>query len=402
MRCLSKVLLLCGIIVGSNVAAAQSFSYADTTLLFEPERDGYTMFHVPAITISEKGTVLAFAEARYGKGSDYDEIDVVMRRSTNGINWEPLKVVIPFTKGKPTGNVVPIADRNGTIHLIYQIQYANVFYRQSSDEGQTWSTPVNITHAFDEFKKDYDWKVVAPGPGHGIQLKNGRLILPAWLCIPNPAIPGGNHRPSCVATIYSDDHGKTWKRGAIVMDHGDVAVNGEVVVNPNESMLVELTDGSVLLNARNESLPNRRVMSRSSDGISNWSKPFFNQDLFEPVCMASMARLTGNESSKTRLLFLNPDSRNNPILIRPQQPVYRPRENVTLRISYDEGLTWPVQKSLYSGGSGYSDMAVDKNGLIYALYQIREGDDSNWKYRVLVQRFNLEWATDGKDNLKQK
>jgi sialidase-1 len=115
--------------------------------------------------------------------------------------------------------------------------------------------------------------------------------------------------------------------------------------------------------------------------------------------MASIIRVSGREHKKSRIIFANPDSRNNAIQIRKTQPVYKPRENITARISYDEGRTWAAHRSLYPGGSGYSDLAVDKNGMIYCLYEIRDGNDSDWKYRIIMHRFNLEWLTHGKDYL---
>ncbi|HVU83550.1 MAG TPA: sialidase family protein, partial [Puia sp.] len=193
---------------------AQQRMFSDTTLLFDPVHDGYTMYHVPAIIRSKKSTLIAFAEGRYGNGNDWTEIDLVMRRSTdNGNTWGPLQILVPHSHGMPTSNITPIADRNGTIHLLYQVNYAHAYYIKSTDEGKTWSAPIDITYAFDAFKKDYNWKVLAPGPGHAIQLKNGRLLVPVWLCTPDRSKPGGDHRPSCVATIYSDDDGRTWHRG---------------------------------------------------------------------------------------------------------------------------------------------------------------------------------------------
>lgn len=393
----AKAILFLLIFLPASLKAQQA-AFSDTTLLFEPDRDGYTMFHVPALTISAKGTILAFTEGRYGKGKDWDDMDLLMRRSTNGgRTWEPFSVIIPYTRGKPTSNITPISDKNGTIHLLYHVNYANAYYIQSKDEGKTWSSPVDITYVFKGFAKEYDWKVLATGPAHGIQMKNERLLVPVWLCIPNKNIPGGDHRPSCVATIYSDDHGKTWKRGDIITNNGDIAMNGDTIINPNESVVVQLTDGSVMINMRNESLINRRLISVSPDGISRWTKPYFDMDLFEPVCMASITRVSGREHKKSRIIFVNPDSRNNATQIRKAQAVYKPRENVTARISYDEGKTWTVHKSLYSKGSGYSDLAVDKNGMIYCLYEIRDGNDSDWKYRIIMHRFNLEWLTGGKD-----
>lgn len=378
-------------------------AFSDTTQLFEPAKDGYTMFHVPALLITQKGTVLAFAEGRFGKGKDWDDIDLVMRRSDdNGKTWTPLTILIPHTPGKPTSNIVPIADKNGTVHLLFQVNYANAYYMKSKDEGKTWSKPVDITYAFDAFKQEYPWHVLAPGPGHAIQMISGRLLVPVWLCIPDKSKPGGDHRPSCVATIYSDDHGKTWKRGAIISNNGDVAASGDTIVNPNESVVVQLTDGRIMINMRNESSLNRRLISYSADGISDWSKPAFDNDLFEPVCMASLIRVTGRNADKSRIIFVNPDSRNDPRETNNTRKVNKPRENITARLSYDEGKTWPVHKTLFSKGSGYSDLAVDKNGMIYCLYEVRNGGDKDWIYRIIIHRFNVEWLTDRKDSIKNK
>ena len=372
-------------------------AFTDTTLLFEPDRDGYTIFHVPAMVISQRGVLLSFVEGRTGNGGDDAEIDLLMRRSTDGgKTWEPSRILVPRERGKPTSNLTPIADKDGTVHLLYHVGYATAYYIKSLDDGKTWSQPVDITYVFDQFKSEYNWKVLAPGPGHAIQLHQpkhrGRLVVPVWLCEPNPKIPGGNHRPSCVATIYSDDSGKTWKRGAIA------AHTTPEFKHPNESMAIELADGRVMLNMRNESVQNRRMVSFSDDGASNWSKPVFHDDLFEPVCMASMVRVSGNDKpGRNRILFVNPDSRNNQKVIRPGQQTYRPRENLTARLSYDEGKTWPVQKVLHATGSGYSDLAIGNDGTLYCLYQIRDGNDNDWKYRIVIRRFNLAWLTDGKD-----
>lgn len=384
---------------------AQQAAFTDTTLLFEPHRDGYSIFHCPALLITKKGTVLAFAEGRYGQGKDHDEMDLVYRRSTDGgKSWENSKILVPFTRGKPTSNITPIADKNGTVHLIYQIGYSNVFYIKSTDEGKNWSKAKDITYAFDAFKNEYDWKVVAPGPGHAIQLRSGRLLVPAWLCIPNKNIPGGDHRPSCVVTVYSDDNGNTWKRGSIIANNGDIASNNpsDSIFNPSESVLIELADGKVMINMRNESMANRRAVAISPDGATSWSRPFFDNELFEPVCQSSMVRFSGGPEDKTRILFANPDSRNNSISTRKSQKAYRPRENITVRMSYDEGKTWPVTKVLHEKGSGYSDLQVDSKGTIYALYEIRNGNDNDWVYRVVIRRFNLEWLTEGKDFISKR
>ncbi len=381
---------------------AQRAPFSDTTLLFNPATDGYTIMHVPALTISKKGVLLAFSEGRLGNGKDWAEMDLLMRRSLDkGKTWEPLKVIIPHTPGMPTSNITPIADRDGTIHLLFQVNYAHAYYMKSTDDGKSWSGPEDITYVFEKFRPEYDWKVLAPGPAHAIQLHTGRLVVPVWLCTPDRSKPGGDHRPSCVATIYSDDNARTWKRGDIISNNKDLpAGSADTIINPNESVAVELADGRVMINMRNESIVNRRLISYSPDGVTKWTRPAFDTALFEPVCMASLIRLSGGPQGKgvNRLLFVNPDSRYVSLVIRPNQRVNRSRQNLTARVSYDEGRTWPVQKVLHAAGAGYSDLAVGPDETIYCLYEVRNGPDSDWTYRVLIHRFNLEWLTDGKDS----
>ncbi|MFN9973028.1 MAG: exo-alpha-sialidase, partial [Phycisphaerae bacterium] len=112
--------------------------------------------------------------------------------------WSDLKAIgkLPATPaqnpaaarlGRPASHItynnpVAFADRKkGLVHFIYCVEYMRAFYLRSDDDGRTFSAPVEITSTFDQFQKDYAWKVIATGPGHGIQLRNGRLLVPVWL-----------------------------------------------------------------------------------------------------------------------------------------------------------------------------------------------------------------------------
>lgn len=357
----------------------------ETSTVFEPIPGEYASMRIPALVVTKKGTLLAFCEGRIGTASDWADMDMLMRRSTDGgRTWEPLTVIAPRANGTPTSNPVPIVDRDGTIHLLYQRDYAVAYYIKSTDDGKTWTEPVNITYAFDAFKPEYNWSVLAPGPGHGIQLKNGRLLVPVWMADPVKVTPKRSHHPSCIATIYSDDLGKTWKRGAIV------ANTSPEFKNPSETMAVELEDGRVMLNIRNVTDVRRRGVSYSPDGISDWTKPVFDEALFEPICMASIIRVSSkSKKSKGRILFVNPDSK---------AIEKHPRRNLTAKLSYDDGQTWPVQKVLDAGPAGYSDVAVGGNGTLYCLYETNSGKD--WNYTIVLKRFSLRWLTDGKDKGK--
>lgn len=276
---------------------------------------------------------------------------------------------------------------DGTIHLLFARDYARAFYTQSKDDGLTWTEPKDITDVFDQFKTEYNWNVVAPGPGHGIQLKNGRLLAPVWLA-KSATTPKRVHHPSCVVTVYSDDNGITWKRGAIVAD------SSEYVKNPNESMAVQLNDGRVMLMMRNPGNPHRKSITYSADGSSNWSRPEYNNDLFEIPCMASIVRVSEAKEGAgvNRIVFVNPDS---------EHIEKTPRRNLTAKLSYDEGKTFPVERVLNPGASGYSDLAVGADGTIYCLYETNNSAGKDFKYTLVLQSFNIGWLTNGKDRLKK-
>src|SRR5262249_30429945 len=160
------------------------------------------------------------------------------------------------------------------------------------------------------------------------------------------------HRPSVTATIYSDDHGKSWKAGEIAVP------DTEEWIFPNETVLVELADGRVMLNVRSESLVHRRLVTISLDGATKWTTPRFDDALLEPICMASIVRVSGLKAGeKTRIAFANPHN-----LDRDDQKAVagksRDRKNLSIKLSYDEGRTWPISKSLEQSWSSYSDLAV--------------------------------------------
>ena len=357
--------------------------------VFEAGKDGYALYRIPGIVVTNKGTVLAYCEARKSSGNDWDQIDVMLRRSTDGgKTWEPrqspVKLEGKFARnpaavakklakeGELTvNNPVAFADRQtGAVHFLACVDYGRCFYLKSEDDGKTFSKPVEITATFDKFRPEYDWKVLATGPGHGIQLANGRLLVPVWL---STGTGGNAHRPSCAASIHSDDHGKTWQRGDIVATETDLA-------NPSETVPVQLADGRVLFNIRNEAKQHRRAIAISPDGATKWTKPKFDDGLPEPICMGSILGLPG------RILFANPNN-----------PTGRERKNLSVWLSTDDAKTWPVVKSIDPGISAYSDLAVANDGTILCFYE-RGGLEKN-HYRthwLTVARFNLEWLTDKK------
>lgn len=382
-----------------NIVATATAPFLEKIDLFKAGENHFALYRIPGIVVTTKGTVLAYCEARK-TSSDWAEIEIFLTRSTDGgKTWEAARQIahlgerLPRSavalrlkkagdKDQTVNNPVAIVDREtGAIHFLYCVNYERCFYMRSDDDGRTFSAPVEITSTFEKFRPEYDCNVIATGPGHGIQLENGRLVVPVWL-----STGAKGHGPSVTATIFSDNHGKSWQRG-------DIAIpDTKKWVTPNETVVVQLADGRVMLNARSLSPENRRVVATSPDGAAHWSKPHFDNALLEPICMASMVRLSQKPvSDKNRILFANPDnlSRSDGKEI---PGAHRDRKNLSIKLSYDEAQTWLVNKVLEPGRSAYSDLAVLQDGTILCFYERAK--------LLTIARFNLEWLTDGKDAWK--
>lgn len=401
MRALALAIFAAVLVIGCShdATSEEPAPLFQQTDLFEAETGGYAHYRIPAIAVSNTGTLLAFTEARKSAGGDWGTIDILMRRSRDkGATWdEPRKVANvegPIeqnpvalaqdlaVEGEITyNNFVPIVDRQqGILHFLFCVEYARVYYMRSTDDGDTFSDPVDVTASFEGFRDAYDWRVVATGPGHGIQLDSGRLLVPVWL---SDGTGGHAHRPSVVTTIYSDDHGDTWERGEIVVRHPDLK-------NPSETVAVELADGSVMLNIRHESSNHRRATTTSADGATNWSALRFDDALVEPVCMGSIVA----DPSSGDIVFVNPASSEPRDPEKPQGSFVR--QNVTAFLSRNGAQTWAASRSLEPGVSGYSDLAADADGNFYCFYERGTPTDrgTHVKYLTLA-RFNAAWVEGG-------
>jgi sialidase-1 len=383
------------LILASLCAAAPQI---EPKRLFEGDTGGYKLYRIPGIIVTQKATILAYTEARRTGSGDWDSIDILMRRSTDaGKTFSPQRVIahapgriernpvaIERKQSRPDdityNNPVAIADRNGAVHFLFCVEYMRAFYMRSDDDGKTFSTSVEITSAFDAFRPEYAWRVLATGPGHGIQLKNGRLLVPVWLSL---ATAGNGHHPSVNATIFSDDDGKTWRRG-------DIAVaDTPEFPDPNESAAVELEDGTVMLNVRTEAKENRRTIVMSKDGATHWSAPRLDRSLPDPICFASIVRFGHH------LLFVNPD---NLTRVDGRGLRSKDRVNLTVRLSNDDGAHWIAKRTIEPGPTGYADLAVTPDGAILCLYEkVTKTPDGSAKHDELLARFNLDWLT---ENLK--
>ncbi len=387
-------LQLIALFIGGFLSAAEPF--IEKIDLFKPGDTNHKLYHIPGVVVTAQGTVLAWCEARKS-GSDWDQIDILLRRSTDdGKTWSAPKSIAavdgPQTKNPfalalkstdPTtvtyNNPVLIADRDGTVHMLFCLEYMRCFYQRSSDDGLTFSKPVEITATFAAFQQHYDWKVLATGPNHSIQLKTGRLIVPVWL---STGTGGNAHRPSVTATIYSDDQGQTWKAGEIAVPCTDEWIN------PNETVAIELADGSVMLNVRSESKTHRRLVTLSKDGATHWSTPKFDDALLEPICMGGLVRYSLNPPC---ILFCNPHNLTK-ATGKEEAGKSRDRKNVSVKISTDEGKTWSVNKSIEPSWSAYSDIGVTQAQTILCFYGT--GEKANFAgSKLTLARFNLEWMS---------
>jgi len=336
--------------------------------LFVAGDGGYFNYRIPSLVVTTRGTILAFCEARKNNGHDWDDVDLALRRSTDhGRTWSKMQII--GDEGELTINQpCPVVDhKTGTIWLPMcrgskpGQGNAEILLMKSTDDGATWSQPVSIHKSV----ADPSWTFVGTGPGHGIQLKSGRLLIPIWF----DATPTcGEVQSSCC--FYSDDHGENWKQGEPLTRNAS-----------DECDIVELTDGTVYLNARSRG-PKQRAYALSKDGGHRWSEVKNDSNQPEPSCDGAVIRLTDiHNSDKNRVLVACPT--------KPEK-----RAEIKIRMSYDECQTWPIASKPLAPLGGYSDLAVTGDQQILCLYESLVGRSS-----LVLARCNVEWLSNGTDTL---
>ncbi len=312
----------------------------------------YRAYRIPGMVLTAKGTLLAYYECRKETTSDWSSIDLKVMRSTDG--GDTWQMVCLLDGGADTlNNPVMIVDGD-VVHFLYCKNYREIFSCRSEDDGLTFSDPE--TH--DEIGMDMHrpYTVIALGPGHGIAHK-GTLIVPAWFAN-NPNDPRA-HQPSWIATVYSEDHGATWRMGEILGE--------DLLVNPSECALAITGDGRILNSIRNENPEHLRGLAISDNGYDGWCDVRLVKTMPDPICQGSLA------SFGDTLYHINCVS---------QDP--KERKMLTLKSSRDCFET--VEELLIDEQGGYADIAVSEDW-IYILYERNVKEDGLY-FRRLPRQIN--------------
>lgn len=343
------------------------------TTVFEAGRDGYKVFRIPAIVDAANGDLLAFCEAR--QGGDASEIDLVLKRSSDGgKTWGPIEIAQEsddflslFGEDTPEitiGNPAPVVDHldpnhPGRLWLPFTLENDRVFVTYSDDSGKNWAPRREIT---EDVKKE-PWGWYATGPVHSIQLQRaphcGRLVIP---CDHRLSDDGEDRGPSGVHAVISDDHGKTWRIGALDETYEDG-------LNANETTVVELNDGSLYFNTRNQNgeAPGTRGEAWSRDGgesfesgSADWKefRPVETEVLDPPVVQCALLR-----ASTDLIVFSGPDENG---------PTGKGRSDLRIRYSKDEAKTWHDGPLIHTGPAAYSDMVQVDEDTVGILFEAGE------------------------------
>lgn len=349
MRQSGVLSLLVFCITAAAASGEQPLQHVD---VFVSGRDGYAGYRIPAVDTAPDGSLLAFAEARKhnladpgGKGQ---EIDLVLKRSTDsGVTWSAMKVVEHSGEFWSSANPATVVDRqNGRIWVHYLrcqpgrgtdaarpgTDDVSNLARTSDDHGVTWSEPIDLTRVARDLD-DPQWRLSVPGPGGAIQDRAGRLIVPMWRFAPWGAF-----------ALFSEDHGRTWQRGALApgKEGGD------------EDQLVELSDGRILFDIRQQRGPHR-WQTASSDGGRTWSAARAGQAV-TPVCCA-IERYTLKSAG---------DDRDRIVWTGPLGPG---RNKLVVRTSYDEGQTFAHERLIADEPAAYSDLTLLKDKSVGVLWE---------------------------------
>jgi sialidase-1 len=375
MTILSRTLLVGAVLIAPftvGTAPAAAHSGCTSSVPYVSGDGGYDTYRIPATVTTDRGTVLAFAEGRHNDAGDTGNIDVVLRRSTDGgCTWGPLSVVAAGG-GDTRGNPAPVVDpRTGAIVLVTSYnsgavtegqimrgevtaeQSRRVFVQRSWDDGRTFTLPRDITGEV----KLPNWRWYATGPGQAVALtrgvRAGRLVIPAN----HSAAPAAGSSDTGQEAkyygghdLYSDDGGETWRLGFV-----DSTYDG--VDNANESSVAELPDGRLYFSSRDQlgTSAGNRLDSYSGDGGVSLDRAYAVQHTLDdvPVVEGSVLQLAGERGA---LLFSAPSVPN----VRQAMAIWR---------SGDGGGSFVKAAVLSQQRAGYSDLVQVGSDTVGVLYE---------------------------------
>ncbi|MCZ7586711.1 MAG: glycoside hydrolase [Deltaproteobacteria bacterium] len=298
--------------------------------------DGYKTYRIPAVEAAPDGSLLAFAEARKYGGSDpgmgKQDIDLVLKRSTdNGRTWSPMTIIEDPGELWSAANPATVVDwQNGRVWLLYLrskperstatsrpgTDDMQTLARHSDDNGLTWSDPLDLTKVARDYS-DPAWQASVVGPGGAVQTRSGRLVAPVWKV-----------KPYAVLAIFSDDHGQTWQRGSLMPGNQ----------GGNEDQIVELADGRLLLDVRQNDGPNR-LLATSTDAGQTWSEPRPGVSVAPVACAVERLTLQSAGDDRDRILWTGPKGPG--------------RKTLVARLSYDEGQTFTHERLIADEPAAY-------------------------------------------------
>ena len=367
------------------ICAISTLAQSPFSVIYTSGQEGHKTYRIPAIIKNKQGHLLAFAEGRVNGSGDFGDINIVLKISRDqGRTWSALSTLVDY-QDLQAGNPTPILDTTdprfpkGRIFLFYNTgnNHENeiregkglreVWYTTSIDGGLTWSKAVNITsqvhrpnqpkfNAAYTFKED--WRHYANGPGHGMQFTQGphtgRMLIAANHSEGPRGERGSDYRAH---TFYTDDHGDTFHLGASISIPGS-----------NESSATEISGGKLLMNIRNQRGDIRqRIIGLSDDGSATWKETYFDPQLPDPICQGSILPIAQTKKAFT-LAFSNAADIKN-------------RDNLTIRISKDDGRTWPISIPIDNGAAAgespkdftaYSDLVLVDSKHIGIVYERKD------------------------------